>query len=317
GSFSKGRPLDLTSLLINSKALECTDPRDRLYAIFGMTFASGYGDELLKPDYNLSVVEVYIKVAVHILKSRRNLDLLCHICHDCNIPNRDKEKVVELSGLPSWVPDWSSMGSQASIQFENVRVGGPIYQASLGEMSPNSYIFLEQDTVFQVEGVCLGKILEIGWISHKREFRSICRQWRSMIPQADDDIYRSNQTIREAFWRTILWDRDNNHERLGDLVEQIAGKEGRGMFRYRGPVDPIAFPPSTAEQEDKLKHFIEDESGVFHHLYRRFFRTATGYIGLGPTVARPGDIVAILLGGLVPYVLRPHEKNRYTFLGDW
>ena len=329
-SFVKGGPLDLTTLLNNSKFLECTNPRDCLYALFGMIFASGYGDDLLKPNYNLSAVEIYIKVAVHMLKSRQNLDLLSHICHDCRgIPCRDKEKAVELSGLPSWVPEWSSMGLEISIQFENLRGDEPVYQASLGEMSRNWHTFLEQDTVLQVEGVRLDKIHAIGRIARKDTFRSACRQSRSMIPQADDDVYRGNHRIREAFWRTILWNQDNHYARLRDRVEDIAfpypiadqqkrfeGKVSRGVHLYRGSVDPIVFPPSTAEQEDKIKDLIE-ESGRTLHLARRFFRTATGYIGLGPTLARPGDIVVILLGGLIPYILRPSGKNRSTFLGDW
>ncbi|KAK5171957.1 uncharacterized protein LTR77_003594 [Saxophila tyrrhenica] len=48
---------------------------------------------------------------------------------------------------------------------------------------------------------------------------------------------------------------------------------------------------------------------------RRAFRTASGYVGLGPQVMREGDLVVILIGCETPYVLRPHVNGTYRLLG--
>ncbi|KAF5003607.1 hypothetical protein FDECE_9862 [Fusarium decemcellulare] len=49
--------------------------------------------------------------------------------------------------------------------------------------------------------------------------------------------------------------------------------------------------------------------------HRRGFVTKNRWMGLGPRVAQPGDIVAILFGGKVPYILRPVDDH-YLFVGE-
>lgn len=51
---------------------------------------------------------------------------------------------------------------------------------------------------------------------------------------------------------------------------------------------------------------------------RRLFVTGKGYIGLAPWNAREGDVVAVLLGGKMPYLLRPRGSDctDYTFVGE-
>jgi len=53
-----------------------------------------------------------------------------------------------------------------------------------------------------------------------------------------------------------------------------------------------------------------------HCIPRRFFRTANGSLGLGPAIMEEGDIVCVLFGGVMSYILRPSEEGRYLFLGD-
>jgi len=45
------------------------------------------------------------------------------------------------------------------------------------------------------------------------------------------------------------------------------------------------------------------------------FTTAKGYIGQGPPWMHDGDIICILFGGKVPYVLRP-EGSHWRFIGE-
>ena len=51
-------------------------------------------------------------------------------------------------------------------------------------------------------------------------------------------------------------------------------------------------------------------------LHRSVFRTSLGLLGVGPTLIRRGDIVAILWGCQWPVILRPlRGQNNYLFLG--
>jgi hypothetical protein len=53
---------------------------------------------------------------------------------------------------------------------------------------------------------------------------------------------------------------------------------------------------------------------------KRFFISEKGYMGMAPTMAEPGDRIAVLFGGTVPYILRKTEAdvagNTWTFVGD-
>jgi len=40
-------------------------------------------------------------------------------------------------------------------------------------------------------------------------------------------------------------------------------------------------------------------------------------MGIGPTGCANGDIVCALLGGELPYVLRPVGNERYKMVGQW
>lgn len=55
--------------------------------------------------------------------------------------------------------------------------------------------------------------------------------------------------------------------------------------------------------------------GLKFCLGRRFLITKSGFIGLAPPLAVPGDIVVILLGAPVPHVLR-RKDGYYTLVGE-
>ena len=46
------------------------------------------------------------------------------------------------------------------------------------------------------------------------------------------------------------------------------------------------------------------------------FRTSKGYIGLGPIASQKGDIIALLAGAQVPFVLRPDGSGAFSLVGE-
>lgn len=49
---------------------------------------------------------------------------------------------------------------------------------------------------------------------------------------------------------------------------------------------------------------------------RSIFATKTGYLGMGPATANPGDIVCVLATASVPHVLRKMGEGKYRFIGE-
>lgn len=48
---------------------------------------------------------------------------------------------------------------------------------------------------------------------------------------------------------------------------------------------------------------------------RRLFLTAAVTIGIGPMVCKPGDVVSVIYGGRIPFILRP-GVDHYRLVGD-
>lgn len=64
--------------------------------------------------------------------------------------------------------------------------------------------------------------------------------------------------------------------------------------------------------DDDSKRYEDD--AYIHCRQRRMFWTIEGSLGLGPQCMRVNDIVVILYGGDLPYVLRP-RGDKYLFMG--
>ena len=78
--------------------------------------------------------------------------------------------------------------------------------------------------------------------------------------------------------------------------------------------------PTAELSEDELRNRI-DKAFWYDFLRvarnRQFCTTEKGYIGWVPAAAKTGDRICLLVGGQVPYVLRPHKKKKgFQFLGE-
>ncbi|KAH7176054.1 heterokaryon incompatibility protein-domain-containing protein [Dactylonectria macrodidyma] len=94
-----GLELDLTIslLLIFCRPKLATDPKDKVYALYGLL--NYFGVELSKPDYEKPLAEIYAEITAASIKHDKNLFALNYVASDSR-----------RSGLPSWVPDWSDIG---------------------------------------------------------------------------------------------------------------------------------------------------------------------------------------------------------------
>jgi hypothetical protein len=50
---------------------------------------------------------------------------------------------------------------------------------------------------------------------------------------------------------------------------------------------------------------------------RAFFITKNGYMGLGYPAIEEGDVISVLMGGQVPFVLRPADNGLFLLIGEW
>jgi hypothetical protein len=100
--FQSLKDIPFGTLLYNSGAFGATDPRDKIYSLLGLRSANinpSLSKEI-QPDCQKSVAEVYTEATRAVISMTSSLNI-------CGINDSLSSKKME--GLPSWVPDYSSV----------------------------------------------------------------------------------------------------------------------------------------------------------------------------------------------------------------
>jgi hypothetical protein len=89
-----------------------------------------------------------------------------------------------------------------------------------------------------------------------------------------------------------------------------------GHFCRFGDVQAMIspFPPNTPEEQQSFIMQARSKIGPTL-IWKRFIITKKGYIGTAPAGSRVGDIVAVLLGGATPFILRKYDST-YRLVGE-
>jgi hypothetical protein len=274
--------LDLLSIISHLNYNDATDPRDKIYAILPAA-VDGQREEL-RPDYSLPTAEVYTNLASYLIKRDSDLDILnyCHL--DQNI-----------SGLPSWVPDWTVKYMPWAF-FERQRHPDgsytQLYTASLNTRALAQ--FLPEKRRLRIHGIFFDDIVGVSLARVDENLdvmpiKDLIANWVEIALEGDD-AYVTGGTKMEALQHTLCadlqWTDDTDLARGGFLTWPDAGA---GQDRW-----------ATFELSPILKPVTR---------YRRLIKTSTAYLGIVSYDTLPGDIVCILFGGSLPMVLRPVDDH--------
>ncbi|KAK4952171.1 hypothetical protein LTR10_010091 [Elasticomyces elasticus] len=74
-------------------------------------------------------------------------------------------------------------------------------------------------------------------------------------------------------------------------------------------------PGQHREREVGLSRIANLTCDIRHMFGRRLLVTDAGRYGLGPGIMQPGDVITIVRGVDVPFILRSADKGRYQFVG--
>ncbi|TGJ87132.1 hypothetical protein E0Z10_g1596 [Xylaria hypoxylon] len=266
------------TILAGCYELKSSDPRDKIFALYGLIPDEDLDRDALKPDYALNTSEVYIRFALRILQNHRNLDILSTV----TCPGRSFVDTSQTQSLPSWTPDWRD-GQQSGVypycQFiafqcvRSVRVSfdNSIYTASLNlKATP---ISLQDDSrILVLDGINLDIIDTIGDILQDIEDPVAVSQWKEIVGLPWEHCYQyTGQPVHEAFFRTVAMDL------------QLETRE---------------------ENIDWLSSCIDQEA-------------MTAFMSKTLASAQKGDCVVVLFGGKAPFIMRSFpEIELYYLLGE-
>jgi hypothetical protein len=223
------------------------------------------------------------------------------------------------SDLPTWVPDWS----QADYNNPNSFFSAPNYlnpYRACGWAGPEVE-FIED--ILSVGAITIDTISACGPMIRLSDGKGKLRpkgyniladflEWERLagLRHIETPPYFSGpDDICDSFWRTMImdiWnDYQNGRHRRASPADYPAYLKWRPWFeeRTRPGGDPDGSLYTTGVQDPDIYAF--DLEILTQNSVRRFFRTESGHIGMGPMEMQKGDHVMVLAGAKQPFVMRP------------
>ncbi|KAG8161307.1 hypothetical protein KVR01_009571 [Diaporthe batatas] len=143
---------ELLNLLIHCRHRDSKDPKDKIYAMLGLlrdvqSGALNAQKLCIEPDYELPVIEVYRQVSQELIKKLGNLDVL------------GVTPKASLTGLPSWVTDWSVTDYTSSLLSKDSLDRDRLTNASKG--SKGDFRFSEDGNTLVLNGCELTSVEQL------------------------------------------------------------------------------------------------------------------------------------------------------------
>ena len=111
-SSKQPSPQPALNVLVRHRQTHVSDSRDKIFAFSGLINGLDGDNPAVKPNYGVSVGDIYINFAVQTLRTSQDLKIF-------SVPRvQDDSKIDD---LPSWVPDWSVFDQTGSLQGWEVR----------------------------------------------------------------------------------------------------------------------------------------------------------------------------------------------------
>lgn len=301
-----------------------TDPRDTIYGLLGHSSLGPWarpipGYTQVPVDYKSSHTKLYFAVACRLMEESQPMFTLSLVEHDESIWKQENPD------CPSWVPRWDLdrcnyiLADEYRDRYEKRRTRPSAYKIS--------------KRVLEVEGCCVDTVswrsqtmtlanFQVGFPGIQGQGSIIKEAWEHIRNTCN--VMQSNFAEREEeklltdFCLTLNGDcrilskqtyRDNVtiDQRIADCLSVLddlqAPIHNRSYLKARwGGGSPDRFL-ATSESLSRG---------------RCFFLTTGGLMGLGPRVASVGDVVSILFGAQVPFLLEPVlvSKEEYRLCGE-
>jgi hypothetical protein len=249
---------DLLYLLDSTRHFKSTDPRDKIFALW--TLVRGTSERRFKPDYSMSMQQVYIAVTSEIVEGLGTLRVLMF--------RRAKSR----SDLPTWVPDYSLLPAS----YLNLPSPAALRVSDQSDVvGPPKTDEIDKNKLF-VRGAAVDTISEVLWISplmyqESREQSSQCEralreskledldkeichlQERNQDPRHDNLIARREHLARMMEkHRKMTEDERSSRTAISQTQRQYAYAIIHFAHELASEMNPVGFalPADEEQQED-------------------------------------------------------------------
>ncbi|PQE03876.1 hypothetical protein CJF30_00006585 [Rutstroemia sp. NJR-2017a BBW] len=306
-----------------------SDPRDKVYAILNL--ASDAVQVVPRPDYRLSIAEIYKQAVVNIIRKSNRLDILS-LAGFTVYP-----RILDI-GLPSWIPDFSdratstmnsSISSLTPVSADGNSAATFSFNDETGTMNVRGFILDSIDGLAQIIGSAAdstsGKKFHQSSSSSiayngREAIHAICQSliagslppMRTPTSEILQDV--TNHFIQQCHQFTVADNSASNSKTFAAWYHQ-----NQNLIVSRKSIKKWAhevFPPPNDLSTSRIysDDFFDYRSSV-HWESRRMITTAAGYVGLGGNVCKSGDVICVIYGCATPIILRG-KGNAFQLVGE-
>ncbi|KAA8570017.1 hypothetical protein EYC84_002355 [Monilinia fructicola] len=329
-SRENGRSLTLEHSLFLCITFLATDPRDKIYALFGL--ATDIEELGINVDYNASVKEVYTDTTIKILNQGTSLSLL-------NAAGagryRHGQPITNDNELPSWVPNLAQLHDLDIIAVPASLASYKTPEASHPTKPQIQTISPRPDSPsLQIRGRCISRLSAIYPLNpdarpipahNHAETQVQCRgelAWlhETMASASRLEPYPSGVPWRHAYARTLIINKvapvlpAAQTPREAPYWESLDAFLDAKRWVVRADVDEVRRREAAGEElgfdggEEGLERARKFAAGVAD-FRGRLFETGDGFLGNGHGGVEVGDEVCLFYGGQTPFVVREVAKN--------
>ncbi|KAI1461666.1 heterokaryon incompatibility protein-domain-containing protein [Annulohypoxylon moriforme] len=350
-----GRREHLFPLLNKSRTRKATNPADHVFAVLGIAGdvenATELSSKLVAVNYEKPVAQIFRDATWFIILTHATLRPLAavEILDDPSIPDCPSWTPVWSEPRRTSAFDYNLFSANANQKMNIQKTGNSnILRASGYPL--DSVVSITDPLVDAVSPLrAQDELIEWHYPPHQAEIDFVASAWslttsyynrevsgdnRSTVANAtaQDSInqlclptYVTEKGVFEAFVSTLsVQTNGGSPDERGEEVEDMVDS-AEAWFQQN-----VGWSSHPASWVTKIWHTVRDKwypgAGMLFQaallrscVGRRFFITKRGFIGIGPACMRSGDLVAVILGVPVPFIVRKtgdQDSENYILLGE-
>jgi hypothetical protein len=333
--FRRGERAPLNQSLRIFSAFGRTCPRDKIFALLG--FAKPGPGILELIDYDKKLSEVLYDVAKYLYFQE---GILLTVLHFAGIGWDDVEP-----DCPSWVPNWTISREPTTLAHAACDMIDHYIQYRAAIQIESQIYLWSEARILKLRGQSLDKIKAISIVpdnflpSRKNipvkeldEFTSWLENAQTLAEKLCENPYPwpvgncpTKQPVNEAFWRTLVGDRTlsarpapssySKHfaKLLGNInkLRTLAKKHDGDALKVRKEMNKPSFF-ETVDESMEWQRDLTNAGWLFGQpgFPRNFCITEKGLMGMVPKHSKIGDVICLIYGAQVPFVLRTSSEEK-------
>ncbi|KAK2768178.1 hypothetical protein FQN54_000030 [Arachnomyces sp. PD_36] len=233
----------LIRLLLDTVIFQSSDPRDKIYSLYGLLNFAGNSKPTWVPDYSKSTAQCFAEATKAIIQQEGDMGILCAL---------QDHSARTTPDLPSWVPDYALPYMNMMTRYFDAAKGLPftILPSEFWETLP-------------VRAVKLDTITNVG--NDRREGPNSMfyfdPSWFELLSELEP-VYRAGGYRTEALWRTLCANQDTSHKspapaEFAALFRELVSAMISGEI---GKEEKERFTPRDREIDPELIHALEETS---------------------------------------------------------